>query len=540
MNTLARYFHTLRHLRPVQILGRARQRFHRPRPDPRPAPAVRNFRGRYAPPCELAPSMLAPDSFRFLSVDGRLGSAADWNAPGRALLWTYHLHYFDDLNAAGARLHDDWHRQLIERWIAENPPGRGAGWEPYPLSRRIVNWIKWTLSGGTLPQAARASLAVQMRWLAQCVEYHLLGNHLFTNAKALVHAGLYFEGAEAARLLARGLRIVDTQLREQILADGGHIERSTMYHAAALDDLLDLVNLLRAARHALPESWPATAARMYHWLSAMTHPDGEISFFNDAAFGVVPTAAMLAAYAQRLEIDTPTVGQNSLVVLRDSGYARLASASLTLIADCAAIGPDYLPGHAHADTLSFELSVGAQRVFVNSGTSEYGLGAERSRQRGTAAHNTVVIEGADSSEVWAGFRVARRAHARLLAAGSAPQLALEGSHDGYRRLRGRNVHSRRWILEERALRIEDRVSGAAAPAEAYFHLHPAVRATHEDAATIALELPDRQHGRLRFAGASVVELRGGTWHPQFGATLANQHVAARLDGAQLTTHFTLD
>ena len=78
-------------------------------------------------------------------------------------------------------------------------------------------------------------------------------------------------------------------------------------------------------------------------------------------------------------------------------------------ADVGEIGPDYRPGHAHADTLCFELSVFGQRLVVNSGTSEYGLGAERLRQRGTAAHSTVQIDGADSSEVWSGFRVARRA-----------------------------------------------------------------------------------------------------------------------------------
>ena len=80
--------------------------------------------------------------------------------------------------------------------------------------------------------------------------------------------------------------------------------------------------------------------------------------------------------------------------------------------DVAPVGPDYLPGHAHADTLSFELSLFGQRVLVNSGTSQYEAGPERSRQRGTAAHNTVIVDGHDSSEVWAGFRVARRASSR--------------------------------------------------------------------------------------------------------------------------------
>ncbi|MEN9780004.1 MAG: hypothetical protein RL014_1152 [Pseudomonadota bacterium] len=96
------------------------------------------------------------------------------------------------------------------------------------------------------------------------------------------------------------------------------------------------------------------------------------------------------------------------MISTDSGYVRLDNGPAVALLDVAPVGPDYLPGHAHADTLSFELSVGAQRVLVNSGTSCYGSSAERLRQRGTAAHNTVVVNGQDSSEVWGGFRVARR------------------------------------------------------------------------------------------------------------------------------------
>ena len=74
----------------------------------------------------------------------------------------------------------------MQRWVAENPPGVGPGWEPYPTSLRIVNWIKWALAGHALPPGCLHSLAVQTRWLCRRLEYHLLGNHLFANAKALV------------------------------------------------------------------------------------------------------------------------------------------------------------------------------------------------------------------------------------------------------------------------------------------------------------------------------------------------------------------
>ncbi len=187
--------------------------------------------------------MLTSNRFRFLNEEHDLLSQSDWNHPVRAKLWLYNLHYFDDLNAAGACERLNWHRSLIMRWIVENPPGTGNGWEPYPLSLRIVNWIKWVLAGNALPQAALESLAIQSRFLAKRIEFHLLGNHLLANAKALVFAGFFFEGKEADAWGVKGLRILNRELPEQILKDGGHYERTPMYHSIILEDLLDLVNL---------------------------------------------------------------------------------------------------------------------------------------------------------------------------------------------------------------------------------------------------------------------------------------------------------
>jgi hypothetical protein len=196
---LGRYYHTLRHLRPIQFYGRIAHRLVRPRPDLRPAPPLRAAAQPFPLPPVRKPSLLGPARFRFLNVERELEGSAGWNDPAAEKLWLYNLHYFDDLNAEGRDGRDAWHRALIERWIAENPPGHGNGWEPYPLSLRIVNWTKWALSGHALSPAAMQSLAVQTRFLARRLEWHLLGNHLWTNGKALVFAGAFFDGEEAAR-----------------------------------------------------------------------------------------------------------------------------------------------------------------------------------------------------------------------------------------------------------------------------------------------------------------------------------------------------
>lgn len=98
--------------------------------------------------------MVSATRFRFLNVEHELVDSADWKSDQLPKLWLYNLHYFDDLNVQGAQGRNDWHSALVARWVAENLPGQGTGWEPYTLSTRIVNWMKWGRSGNPLDQGA--------------------------------------------------------------------------------------------------------------------------------------------------------------------------------------------------------------------------------------------------------------------------------------------------------------------------------------------------------------------------------------------------
>lgn len=486
--------------------------------------------------------MLGPDRFRFLNLEHRLPATGGWNAPALEKLWLYNLHYFDDLNATGAVSRAPWHLALLQRWVTENPPTAGNGWEPYPTSLRTVNWVKWALSGQALPAACVQSLALQARWLAGRMEWHLLGNHLFANAKALVFAGLFFEGPEARRWLAKGLGVIARELPEQVLPDGGNFERSTMYHALFLEDLLDLVNVaavwprqIEAADAAL---WRRYAAHMLEWLEGLTHPDGQIAFFNDAALGIAPEPAALREYGQRLGLDVQTQQTQQAPALRhwpDSGYVRLSSPQAVALLDVAPVGPDYLPGHAHADTLSFELSVAGQRVVVNGGTSRYGSGLERARERSTSAHSTVEVAGQDSSEVWSGFRVARRAYPFDLEMGEdATRVWVACAHDGYRRLPRQPVHRRSWSMDETGLTVTDTVmdtgGGCSHPALARFILHPSARITQVGDSEWNVSLP---HGRVRMhLESGRGQLGMSHYAPEFGKVVETRCVKVELMGGR--------
>lgn len=530
------YFHTLRYLRLVQIVARFRSRFLLPKVDSSKAPGLRTAPAAYREPIPGNVSLVERDTFRLLNLERRCATAADWHPRDAEKLWIYNLHYFDDLNARDAQSRVNWHQDLLQRWVVEVPSGRGDAWEPYPVSRRIVNWVKWSLRGNPLSPQLIQSLAAQTRWLLGRLEFHLLGNHLFANAKALLYAGLYFEGTEAEAWRARGSAIIERELSEQVLEDGGHFELSPMYHASVLEDLMDLINIQQTYGLPVASDWGKAVARMRRWLSVMSHPDGELAFFNDSSFGISPSRKALEQYADRLGLPASDLATQPVTLLRDSGYVRLRAAQAYLLCDCGPVGPSYQPGHAHADTLSFELSLGGKRTLVNSGTSQYGVGAERHRQRSTAAHNTVVVDGQNSSEVWAGFRVARRAQVIIHDIRGHEELIADASHDGYRRLAGRNEHRRRWELRNDSLNIRDHISGRFDSADAFFHLHPGVEVTVRDASSVALSRPEGDIAIMRFHGAAVVDVGKGSWHPTFGVAESNYCIRVRFAGATLVTN----
>jgi uncharacterized heparinase superfamily protein len=520
----ALYYHTVRHLRPAQIIGRFRFWLQRPAlPPPAGALPLSAISGPWAdPPAAGAPRLTAPGRVRFLNVERALCRPDIWQAADAERLWLYNLHYFDDLAALDARGREAWHRALIDAWISDNPAALGVGWEAYPISRRVVNWIKWAHRGNDLGPAIVGSLAQQIRLLETRIEWHLRGNHLLANAKALAFGGLFFSGAEADRWLARGAEILVEQFSEQILPDGGHFERSPMYHAAVLEDILDLLNMVRAhpQRKHEPmaracEKMRELAPKMMRWLRAMCHPDGGIAFFNDAAFGIAPAFDALERYANALDVRCRH--PNGSIDLASSGYARLQHGDWCVFFDAAPVGPDYQPGHAHADTLAFELSVGNERVITNSGTSTYEAGAQRDQERSTRAHNTVEVDGENSSEVWASFRVARRARPidRRIEV-SADETAATCAHDGYRRLTGTPIHRRSLKVLSNGVHWTDRLEGTGEHhASGHIPLHPG---TEVEASGLGAGLKTAGGLRLQLqaGGVSGFSVTRGTFAEEFG------------------------
>jgi uncharacterized heparinase superfamily protein len=543
MENLLKIFHTVRYLRWSQIAYRLRSRVARDRLRIHEAPSLRQGFPEFVDIPFAEPSMLASGAFRFLG-ETREVSLLQWDNEDCSLLWRYNLHYFDELNSQDADSRFAAHVGLLRSWIDTSLPIDHIAWAPYPTSLRISNWIKWlSRHAENATPFMLLSLAQQADILEQRIEYHLLGNHLFENARALTLAGAFLSGIDSNRWLATGLRVLDRELREQFLDDGGHFELAPMYQATMLWGLLDLIEL--ASGHPHPAlrgrrvAWVDIFATGLRWLEVMSFPDGEIAFFNDAAFGIAPDAATLRKRAQRVGVESLPVFAPALsdaiqlTRLDSSGYARVDWSGAVLIVDIARVGPDYLPAHAHADSLSFEFALDGTRVFVNSGTSVYGTGAERQRQRGTAAHNTLVVDGQDSSEVWAGFRVARRAYPEfgtIFTNGSEATLAC--SHTGYLRLPGKVRHTRQWVCKTSLLEIEDYLEGTFTTAVGYLLLHPTWQIAKHSERSVLL--------RHRDGREIVVEVRGGkfrveagTWHPRFGESISTIRLVTALTDSRV-------
>ncbi len=419
----------------------------------------------------------------FFNEEGTIHSPFDWNQSLKTKLWLYHLHYLDELNSVCNESKEKELGTWIEKWIKDNPPTMGNGWEPYPLSLRLINLIKWyRFKERPLASSILRSMYLQAQALEKQVEYHIRANHLFVNGKALVFIGAFFNDRRGDQWLERGLYLLDQEFKEQFLEDGGHFERSPMYHASLLWDICDLIHLADCTQiDALKQrrsTWQAYLLKGMAWLNAMCHPDGDISFFNDAALDMAPTLSELNKYVACLGIAVNTEAKSEVEHLKQSGYIVVHNNLCKAILDVAPIAPDYQPGHAHADTLSFELSLFGKRFLVNSGTSQYHEGHLRMWQRGTSAHNTVCINDMDSSEVWSSFRVARRAKPKdLTIQQNENELLIRCAHDGYVRLPGRNLHRRSWIFLEKRLIILDEIEGVFDDAKAYFYFHPEIKLT---------------------------------------------------------------
>lgn len=524
---LGRVFNTVRYLRPVQVANRLQRRIAPlrtipvvedldllPRPHVRPARENRwGFDGQ---------------SFRFLNARYPCSGDSRWSPPAAPRLWTYNLHYFEYLWGISP---EDALR-LVEDWVDANRSASSPGWEPYPLSLRIREWIEWLHANPDIPADRRQSLvrsvASQSEALYRQLELHLLGNHIAENAITLCWAGISFAGRRAHRWLREGLRLMRGELLDQILLDEVHDERSPMYQALLAHALLRLEEVAKASAR-LESTEVAvmsgtTGARLLRGLRQFVHPDGDYALVNDSVLGIAPSLAELEARFPSADCGVEAERGGST----RSGYCAWRDGDSYLLFDGGPIGPDHQPGHGHADNLSFELSAAGRRLITDTGVFSYAEGPHRDYDRSTKAHNTVEIDGQNQAEVWAAFRCGRRPVSRAvrLAEAGAKPLDLRGEYTAQ--------HGRVSVEHERSISVSPGllkiVDGLRSPGE-----HTATTRLHF-AAGIELEGAGGEWHAVS-AGRRVASVRSASlawacsaspYHPEFGVEIERQCLTAKL------------
>lgn len=535
--SLGRWLRTVRHLRARQVAGQIRLRLRgTAAPAPRAGPAPTLAFATPATPFLPAPPHAFSDGARRFRLRGRevaFTERIDWDVTSEGPLWAYDLHSFGW--ARHACLDPGARRALLLDWIARHP--YGIGWSPHPTSLRAIAWLVLLLTPHALDlgSAARdeilASLGAQIDVLADHLETHLLANHYLSNLLSVTLCGVALEGVGAAGWLAHERRL-RAELSEQILADGLHIERSPMYHACLLENVLDGVNLVRAkperASDALADALCDAAARMLGALSVVTHPDGEIALFADSAFGIAHRPARLADYAARLGITArPPLREG---ILDCGGYVRLARGPFVLLASTAGPRPTYQPGHAHCDALAFELSVGDQRVVTDTGVFEYIPGPLRDLSRATRSHATLEVGGREQAEVWAAHRI-----------GGRPLVALDEAVPGERAAAHcagwatpDTRHCRVWELADDAVIVTDRLEGRARAARLTLPLAPGIEA-RIDGSCARLRVPGGGWLRVELAGGPALRAERAPYFPEFGRRIERAVLVAEADPWPATT-----
>lgn len=352
---------------------------------------------------------LEGDKFTFLNLEKEF---AGWNFTDNGMLWAFNQNYFDWINEERFPVEEGC--KWIDLFIKELPQNR-VGLEIYPIALRSINWMKFIslhknqIDAGKL-KIWHDSLYSQIRLLEQKLEYHLMGNHLLEDFYALYIASIYFQDE---KMFSKYSRLLCKELDEEILKDGAHYEQSPMYHCILLDRLLDCCNfsfhnVCFKKQEKCNAFLKAKASIMLGHLASISYNDGSIPLLNDSANGIAPTVNDLFDYAKRLDITWTNQP------LTACGYRKWSNNRIEVIMDVGEMTATYQAGHSHADTFNYELRIQGKPFVVDTGISTYNKIERRQYERGTMAHNTVTFQDKNSSEVWGGFRVGKRAKIKIL------------------------------------------------------------------------------------------------------------------------------
>jgi hypothetical protein len=324
-------------------------------------------------------------------------------------------------------------------------------------------------------------------------------NHYAADLVGLVVIGALFPELDgAARWRSSAAQLLWDEIPRQVRGDGTQFEASTGYHRLCAELFLAAVLSARAGGVQVPGEVERAVAGLFRSLGELTKPSGRMPQIGDfdscrglplhprealdasfaAALGAAalcnptlkfagdecpPEVAWLCGAAGVLLFEAlPAKASRKSRVLPEAGFAILREGQACLVMSAGPNGQGGCGGHAHNDKNSVELEWRGRDVIVDRGTFVYARDpAERNARRGTAAHSTVQVDGAEQSRIIPGrlFALPDLANARILDLWQRDGVEIaRGEHHGFERLMPGVTHRRSaalWRLARAAAFVDD-------------------------------------------------------------------------------------
>ncbi len=516
---------------------------------------------------------VAAGRFTHCAITLELGTAPDWL--GAALPedeewrieWTkfyYGLDLAAAFRATGERRYLATWEALVGSFLRAVPVGTDTS---DVSARRVQNWVyAWQAFAsapayeglaGNLEEELLAGMQRELRFIRDKLSAER--NHRTLELYALFVVPLALPALDPdGELVQEAAGLLRDNLLTDVRPDGVQREHSTHYHLIALRSFLAARENARRFGLDLGTHYDAHLQRACDFALHCHRPDGTIPALSDSDGGsYADLLALAAGLLQRPDLRYAATGGTEgtppracNVSFPDGGYhvqrsgwgdgARALADERFLIFDCGALGDG---GHHHYDMLSIDAYAQGHALVVDPGRYTYAEGSPNLRHwfKGTAAHNTVVVDGLDQAPYRRGkARAGTRPTARLLSRDAAP--GLDVLHGEARSTCYEALHSRRVVFVAGEYWIvEDELTGERAHRyDLRFHLTPEAEdrvqvARHGDG--FAVRAPGLA---LVFAGG-VAEPRveRGWVAPEYGVKLAAPVISVVADGAPRATFATL-
>jgi hypothetical protein len=349
-------------------------------------------------------------------------------------------------------------------------------------ARRVQNWIYAWAAFAAAPgfPGLRGGLARELlhgvREHAEYIRENLTAerNHRTLELYALLIVALALPDVDAdGALLALATEQLHENLMTDVRPDGVHREQSTHYHCIALRSFLGARENARRFGLTLPAGYDEHLARACEFAMHCHRPDGAIPALSDSDTGSYADLLLLAAdLLEREDFRyAATAGREGTPPQRrcpsfaNGGYhvqrsgwgdrGRAFADERFLIFDCGPLGDG---GHGHYDLLNVEIAADGKPLVLDPGRHTYDDREPNLRHwfKGTAAHNTVVVDGLDQTPYRKGKpRKGTIARGRLCSRHGAPYLdvvdgeATSTCYDAVHRRRVAFVADEYWAIEDR-------------------------------------------------------------------------------------------